>query len=66
VFSDEVSRLGLGLDAFRSRDFEYCKEMVNQNFYNSTIFLVVVFAGKKQPKHVGKCHKFEKNSSQKL
>jgi len=37
----------LGLEGFRSQDFECCKE----TFYQ--IFLFVVFAGKKQPKHVG-------------
>jgi len=56
---DGISRLGLGLDGYGSRDFEYCKEIVE---IISIIqrFLFVVFAGKKQPKKVRKCHKFEK------
>ena len=28
--------------SFRSRDFEYCKEMVYQNFYNSNIFVCCI------------------------
>jgi len=51
--------LGFRLEGFRSRHFEYCKEMVYLNFYNSTIFFVV-FSGKKLPKHVGKWQIFEK------
>ena len=49
----EALRARLGLEGFRSRDFEYCKEMVYWNFLIQR-FLFVVFAGKKQPKHVGK------------
>ena len=33
----------LGLEVFRSRDIEYCKEMVFWNFYNSTIFCLLYF-----------------------
>jgi len=31
----------LGLECFRSRDFEHCKEIVYQNLYNSTIFCLL-------------------------
>jgi len=46
-----VTPLRLDLEDYKSRDFEYCKEMVLKNFYNLTI-LFVVFAGEKQPKRV--------------
>ena len=46
-------RSRLGLEGFRSRDFEYCKEMVYQNSCNSKIFVCCI-SSKKQPKHVGK------------
>ena len=45
--------LGLGLEGFRSRDFEYCKEMFCSNFYNSTIFCLL-YLQEIQPKHVAK------------
>jgi len=50
----------LGLEGFRSRDFDYCKEKVYKNWYNSTIFDVVL-AAKKQPKYVGKMPEIWKN-----
>jgi len=48
-----------GLEDFRSRDLEYCKEMVCRKFYNLTIFFVT-FSSKKQLKHVGKMPKIWK------
>jgi len=36
-------RSRLGLEGYRSRDFPYCKGMVLQNFYNSTIFCLLFF-----------------------
>ena len=56
--------LGFGLEGFRSRDWILQRNVLIQ-FYNSTTFLFVVFAGKKQPKHVGKMPEIWKNSSQK-
>ena len=32
----------LGLEGFRSRDFEYCKEMVYKNFYNLNIYVCCI------------------------
>jgi len=58
------SRLGLGLEGFRSRDFAYSKKWLIK-ISIIQIFLFAVFASKKQPKHDGKMPKTWKNSSQK-
>jgi len=50
----EGCRYRLGLEAFRSRDFEYCKKWYIKILFKNLKILFVVFAGKKQPKHVGK------------
>jgi len=58
------SRLGIGLEGFRSRDIEYCKEMVFQNFYNSTIFCLLYLQVRNNQNTLEKCQKL-KNASQK-
>jgi len=50
-----MSRLGLGVEGYRSRDFECCKEMISKISIIQRFFVCcIAFAGKKQPKHVGK------------
>ena len=64
---DGVSRLvsrtmfvSLGLESFRSRDFEYCKEMVYQNFYNSKIYCWLYLQESCNQNMSEKCQNFEK------
>ena len=56
--------LGFRLEGFRSRHFEYCKEMVYLNFYNSTIFFCCIFR-QETTKTCGKMADIWKNSTQK-
>jgi len=54
-------RLQVSVTSLLSWDFEYCKNVAEDNCWNSTSFLSVVFAGKKQPKQVGKMPESRKN-----
>jgi len=53
--------LGLGLEGFRSRDFECCKEMVHLNLYSSMIFCLLCLQVRNNQNTSEKCQKFEKN-----